>query len=305
MIITCPHCRTQYQVTFETIGSAGRKVQCAHCRQAWQQEPLPFEPPPDPADMAAFEAMQEDALDDMLMAEERAAAAELADSAVASDLARRAAAGKPQPVDTALLKTRQRDFSRRRRSMEARLPLARLRRAVRLGAGLTLAAVVLGLGFAREAVVTRFPDLAGAYEAVGLGVNVVGLEFTDVTTLHSLRDGKELLTVSAQIVGIAREPRVVPPVVVSLLDDRGMPIYEWSVMPSVRDLMAGERASFDTQLRTPPAGATRVRLSFAGGNGAPRPGMRDGGEATVTSPSAAPAVNGTTVSPMPVVPEHP
>ena len=40
MIITCPHCQTRYQVTYEAIGSTGRKVQCAHCQQAWSQKPL-------------------------------------------------------------------------------------------------------------------------------------------------------------------------------------------------------------------------------------------------------------------------
>ena len=38
MIITCPHCQTKYQVTYEAIGSVGRKVQCAHCHKAWTQE---------------------------------------------------------------------------------------------------------------------------------------------------------------------------------------------------------------------------------------------------------------------------
>lgn len=306
MIITCPHCRTQYQVTFETIGSAGRKVQCAHCRQAWQQDPLPAEPEPDPADMAAFDAIREDALDEVMLAEERAAAAELADRATATDLAQRAAAARPpsdSKTDSATMRTRQREFSRRRRNMEARLPLARLRRAVRTGAALTLAAVVFGLGFARESVVARFPDLAGVYEAVGLGVNVVGLEFTEVNTLHSLRDGKDMLMVSAQIVGIAKEPRVVPPVVVSLLDSAGTPIYEWSVTPAVRDLMAGERASFETQLLTPPAAASRVRLSFAGGS-APRAGAKGGNESTAANPPAAVAASGTPVTHMPVEPEH-
>lgn len=307
MIITCPHCRTQYQVTFETIGSVGRKVQCAQCRQAWQQEPLPPEAEPDAADMAVFDAISEDALDEVMLAEERAAAAEIADRATATDLSQRAAAGSSQPdskTDSATMRTRQRDFSRRRRNMEARLPLARLRRAVRIGAALMLAAVVFGLGFAREAVVARFPDLAGVYEAVGLEVNVVGLEFTEVTTLHSLRDGKDMLMVSAQIVGVAREPRVVPPVVVSLLDSAGTPIYEWSVTPAVRDLMAGERASFETQLLTPPPAASRVRLSFAGGSGAPRAGAKGSGESSAANPPAAMAASGTPVTHMPVEPEH-
>ncbi len=306
MIITCPHCRTQYQVTFETIGSAGRKVQCAHCRQAWQQDPLPSEPEPDPTEMAVFDAISEDALDEVMLAEERTAAAELGDLTTATELAQRATAD-PSPsdskTDSATMRTRQREFSRRRRNMEARLPLARLRRAVRTGAALMLAAMVFGLGFAREPVVTRFPDLAGVYAAVGLGVNVVGLEFTDVNTLHSLRDGKDMLLVSAQIVGVAREPKVVPPVVVTLLDTAGTPIYEWSVTPAVRDLMAGERATFETQLLKPPAAASRVRLSFAGGSGAPRTGAKGGSEGTA-GPPAAVAASETHVTHMPVEPEH-
>lgn len=265
-----------------------------------------MEPEPDPADMAVFDAISEDALDEVLLAEERAAVAEMADSATASELAQRAAALPPldSRTDSATMRTRQRDFSRRRRNMEARLPLARLRRAVRIGGGLMLAAVIFGFGFAREAVVGRFPDLAGVYEAVGLGVNVVGLEFSDVTTLHSLRDGKDMLVVSAQIVGIAKEPRVVPPVVVSLLDSAGTPIYEWSVTPAVRDLMAGERASFETQLLTPPPTATRVRLSFAGGSGAPRAGTKGNGDSANATPTAAAAASGSPVTHMPVAPEH-
>ena len=267
---------------------------------------MPSEPEPDPTEMAVFDAISEDALDEVMLAEERTAAAELGDLTTATELAQRATAD-PSPsdskTDSATLRTRQREFSRRRRNMEARLPLARLRRAVRTGAALMLAAMVFGLGFAREPVVTRFPDLAGVYAAVGLGVNVVGLEFTDVNTLHSLRDGKDMLLVSAQIVGVAREPKVVPPVVVTLLDTAGTPIYEWSVTPAVRDLMAGERATFETQLLKPPAAASRVRLSFAGGSGAPRTGAKGGSEGTA-GPPAAVAASETHVTHMPVEPEH-
>jgi hypothetical protein len=100
-------------------------------------------------------------------------------------------------------------------------------------------------------------------------VNVVGLEFSNVSSLRTLRDGKEVLVVSAQIVGLTAEPVAVPAVVVTLLDGHGQGIYEWSVTPSVRDLMAGERSTFDTQLTLPPGDAARVRLSFAGGQSTP------------------------------------
>jgi predicted Zn finger-like uncharacterized protein len=270
MIITCPHCQTKYQVTYEAIGSAGRKVQCAHCQQAWQQRPLdpvapdePPEPPPAPAEQAAFDAIHEDAMDDALEAEERAVSAELA-RRVAQEEARRenADAGK---VDPAVIRKRQRAFSKRQHAVAGSMPLARLRRAARVGGVLLLAGALATAYFGRVQVVDRFPAMAGVYASVGLGVNVVGLDFSNVTTLKTLRDGKEVLIVSAQIVGLMPAPVTVPPVVVTLLDSHGSSVYEWSVTPSVRDLMANERSTFDTQLTLPPGDAARVRLSFATG----------------------------------------
>ena len=274
MIITCPHCQTKYQVTYEAIGSAGRKVQCAHCQRAWQQTPLdPKADQPAPQHQAAFDAMAEDAMDEALAAEERAVSAEVARKVAEEEVKReKAGAGR---VDPAVIRMRQRAFRRRQRSVSADMPLARLRRVARAGALLGLCGVLAMGYFGRALVVERFPDMAGVYEAIGLGVNVVGLDFSNVTTLRTLRDGKEVLIVSAQIVGLMPQPVPVPPVVVTLLDARGQGVYEWSVAPSVRDLMAGERATFDTQLTLPPGEADHVRLSFAGG-------------ATLLQPSAPP-----------------
>jgi predicted Zn finger-like uncharacterized protein len=267
MIITCPHCQTKYQVAYEAIGSAGRKVQCAQCRQAWQQ-PAPVDTADEPDRMAGFSAMSEDALDEILEAEARAALAATETRQVqelAKEQARQQAAAAK--MEAALMRQRQRAFSRRQNAMAAELPLARTRRSLRVLAVLTLGAVLAMLYFGRIQVVERFPDMAGAYAAMGLGVNVVGLDFSEVTTLRTLRDGKEVLLVSAQIVGLMPEPVVVPAVVVTLIDEEGRRIYEWSVTPGVRDLMAGERAGFDTQLTLPPGDARRVRLSFAGEQG--------------------------------------
>lgn len=262
MIITCPHCQTKYQVTYEAIGSAGRKVQCAHCRRDWQQAPLDQDEPTQ-EQKEAFAAIEEDGLDEAMSAEERAVAAEVEQRLEQERQA--AIAASNAKAEAAILRNRQQAFSRRQSAMAADLPLARLRRTLRV-AGAVLLGVVLAVGyFGRAAVVERFPAMAGIYEAVGLGVNVVGLDFSNVSSLRTLRDGKEVLVVSAQIVGLMPQPVPVPSVVVTLIDGEGRGIYEWSVTPSVRDLMAGERATFDTQLTLPPGEASRVRLSFAGG----------------------------------------
>lgn len=263
MIITCPHCQTKYQVTYEAIGSAGRKVQCAHCHRAWNQDataPEPAKPAKgqdtEQADRI-FDALAEDALDEAMAAEESAAAA-------SSGKAMPAATGPRSGIDAAELQKQQTAFLRRQNAMISSLPLARLRRAARIAGVVMLAGLVGGAWFGREQIVERYPDLAGLYEAVGLGVNVVGLDFSDLATLKSLSGGNDVLTVSAQIVGRSSRPVPVPPVVISLLDTSGHAVYEWSVMPRVRDLMAGERATFDTRLSLPPSEAVRVRLSFAG-----------------------------------------
>ena len=264
MIITCPHCQTKYQVTYEAIGSAGRKVQCAHCQQAWQQRPLDKEDAT-PEQKRAFEAIAEDGLDEAMSAEERAVAAEVARRLEQEQSARAngtTAAGK---VDPAVIRKRQKAFTRRQTAMAADLPLARLRRTLRVAGCVLLIGGLATAYFGRIMVVTRFPAMAGVYESIRLGVNVVGLDFTNVSSLRTLRDGKEVLIVSAQIIGLMPEPVAVPSVVVTLIDAHGQGIYEWSVTPSVRDMMAGERSTFDTQLTQPPGDAARVRLSFAGG----------------------------------------
>jgi predicted Zn finger-like uncharacterized protein len=256
MIITCPHCRTKYQVTYEAIGSAGRKVQCAQCRQAWDARPSPESD--DGESDVLFDDMAEDALDELIATEE---ASVLAEKAVTKPVIEPVRQKAP---DAAEQRKRQAAFSRRQNAMSSRLPLARLRRGAR-SAGVVLLAGILAFGyFGRVALVERYPDLAGLYQAIGLGVNVVGLDFDGLESLRTLSGGKDVLLVSAQIVGRDRQPVAVPPVVVSLLDQSGHAVYEWSVEPRVSDLMAGERATFDTRLSLPPGEAVRVRLSFAG-----------------------------------------
>ena len=221
MIITCPHCQTKYQVTYEAIGSVGRKVQCAHCHKAWTQE-ASHTPAPrtglDAARMQAdkvFDAMAEDALDEVMAAEESAVAAQ--------NGALRGAAPRPPPeatqalpgIDPAELKKRQMAFARRQNAMFSSLPLARLRRAARVAGAVILVGLAGGAWFGRVPIVERYPDLAGLYEAVGLGVNVVGLDFTNLETLKTLSGGNDVLSVSAQIVGRSKVPVPVPPVVIA------------------------------------------------------------------------------------------
>jgi predicted Zn finger-like uncharacterized protein len=268
IVIACPSCGTRYQLAGEAIGPKGRKVSCANCGEIWQARAAPHRDDPD----LLFDEAAERALDAGFAAAERAAAEPLptdpAEEARLRTIAEIKAAIAPKPQLTEVKpdavgdKTRQKAFDKRQAALSRQSPLARARRAVRLAGVSALIIAIVGAAAFRTEIVRQFPDLAGAYEALGLGVNIVGLEFRDVTTLVTLRGGQTVMRVDGRIYSVAARDVVVPPIAVTLLDDAGARLYEWSVLPQARDLEPGEVVDFSTQLTSPPAGAARVRLTF-------------------------------------------
>ncbi|MBK8084034.1 MAG: zinc-ribbon domain-containing protein [Devosia sp.] len=154
---------------------------------------------------------------------------------------------------------------RQRLTSDRSLPTVRLTRVLRVVAVGLLGSVLLGGLLLRGEVVRLIPDLAGLYAAVGLKVNVAGLEFADVSTLVSRRGEETLISVNASIIGLEQRRVAVPPVIVTLLDVEDRPLYQWSVVTRARDLEPGELVNLSTELPSPPADAVRVRLSFAEG----------------------------------------
>jgi predicted Zn finger-like uncharacterized protein len=284
VVIACPHCGTRYQVPPETLGPTGRKVSCAHCGKAWLAEAkmLPME------EDRLFTPHEEEALDREFKAiENRTGIAEIPASLrgvmpdgapppeVVRSIAEIKAAIAPKPVETrtepppprpsAAERAASGKLEKRQRAVARGLPAARLFRMIRIAAVLLLLAVVAGGLLLRTEIVKLAPAMAGFYSAIGLGVNVVGLEFSEVSTLMSRRGGSEVISVTATIRGVEARRVVVPPVVVSLLDAKGASLYQWSVMPPAPDVEPGEAVAFSAELASPPKGATQLRLGFAPG----------------------------------------
>src|SRR5687768_7361333 len=185
MVIVCPKCGTRYQLSPEALGPRGRKVSCAHCGETWQARANASHAAADPD--ALFDAAAEAALDEALAAEERAATdAAAMDPAEAERLKtiadiKAAIAPKPKIIevrpDAAADKNRQKAFDRRQAALCRQSPFAGARRATRLAGVSILMTLVVGAVTFRTDLVTQFPDLAGAYETLGLKVNIIGLEF--------------------------------------------------------------------------------------------------------------------------------
>lgn len=186
------------------------------------------------------------------------------DSSVESDeeLEDELGSEKETKVDPLVLARQRKDMARRQNLLNRTLPRARLRRVVRIAGAIILALVLLGSIFMRESLVRSFPDLAGIYEPIGLGVNVVGLEFSDVKTLRSLRNGVEVMEISAEIKSVSSRQTSVPRIIVTLLDDQGHSVFEWSVTARAVIMLPGEWIQFETQLTSPPPQSTVVQLMF-------------------------------------------
>lgn len=281
VVIACPNCGTRYQVPFATIGAAGREVQCAQCSQPWHAM-ADAPPPPAIENDLMFAPGDESALDDAFEAEAERVAPQRAlppsppvDPAHARTLAeiKAAIAPKPKPdaninaIDPALLSKSRRAFERRQERMTKRLPMAQVRRTARLGALLALVAILVAGFTLRVDLVRWFPQLAGLYASIGLSVNVIGLEFDSSQTLTSYRDGKAVMTITSRIRSVSDRTVTVPPILVSLLDETGATIYEWTVSARAIDMAPGEIQEFSTEVSAPPEGAVTVRLSFTNSRG--------------------------------------
>jgi predicted Zn finger-like uncharacterized protein len=251
MIIICPNCGTRYEVGHNTIGAEGRKVLCASCQRAWKAKPVA-----EPEDDMLFKPEQEEALDRAFAAEE--AAAREPEHA-------KAEASKREPIDPALQNKRAREMHARHKLLSKKMPMGRVRRMARLVSLVALMTIILGGVVLREPIVRGLPDLAGVYDALGLGVNVVGLDFANVTSLRSMADGSSALVLSGRIDNVSGHQVEVPPVLVTLINEHGDTLYEWTMTPLVRVLAPGESVEFDTRLTSPPANTDTARLTFVTG----------------------------------------
>lgn len=284
IVIVCPHCGTRYQVPPEAIG-AGRKVSCARCGQTWTaHQPRPATPEEEADELFAKE--EEAELDATFRAVERGLSrpAPAATTPVATDRAETlpdmprsvtpirtaiapgtlpaiGAAGGEGAADRMGMEGR---VQRRQRSLAGNLPTSRQRSMTRL-ASLSALLAVLALGYGlRVEIVRAVPDLAGVYAALGMTINVVGLDFSGLSTLIRADDGGDVLRVEASIFSVETREVAVPPILISLFDAEGRALYAWSVAPPTATLAPGESLAFSAELARPPAGAMRATLSFAG-----------------------------------------
>ena len=276
MILTCPECASRYFVDDDSIGPAGRSVRCSSCGARWTAHAEDavelVAPPPTPELKPAIEAEPVES--------------------------------EPSPVAETLPRVFRERAATRQKVREAMAAGA-------VWAGLA-AGFVLLLGLTallRQDVARIWPRTAGAYAAVGLPVNLVGLIIENQHAQPQLQDGHAVLLVSASLRNIRDRPVIAPPLRISLLNPAGRSLAVKIADPDGARIPPGEARRFVINMLDPPVSATDVDITFmldrqprAGGPapvGAPAPtrlSLRGGDLSAGGSTPPAPIVAPTALS---------
>ncbi len=247
MLIVCPSCASTYTIDAEKVGAAGRRVRCAACRTEWFVDATLFamEPMGDIDGPYPMPGLVED---------EPAWVATAVDERPVP----------PRPTQKPATQRRRPGLTRRLLAAPPRV-LLRLARglptdvAIGLLALLAVASVLLG----REGIVRRLPQTARLYDAVGLPVNLRGLQFRSITGELASDPAGSLLVVAGEVTNVSSRTREVPRIAVVARGPAGQSLYRWTAEPPRATLAPGETLLFRTRLASPPADASDVMVRFA------------------------------------------
>lgn len=275
MLIVCPNCASSYRLAAESLGSGGRSVQCAHCHQVWFEAPRACEPstdvladtdsitpsPRNSGDPMEYATAQVDRADvDRADVDGTDVEPDLGDLHAPSATGRAHAILNGAPVGFAKITSPQR-AGRSRPIQSARFPAASALPAI-IG---VLVVMVGGLVTMRHQVVQALPQTASLYTLLGMPVNIRGLQFNNVRTVHETQNGVPVLVVEGEIVGTGKRLTEVARLRLALVDRNGREIYVWTARPDRTLLPPGEALPFRARLASPPAEATSVVVRFADG----------------------------------------
>jgi hypothetical protein len=133
----------------------------------------------------------------------------------------------------------------------------------------TMLAIVFGamsLAGLKEQMVRVLPASGALYAAIGLPVNLPGLEFRGVKSLASGDHAQRLLKVSGEITNLRSGLNKVPPIEVVVQGADGRPLYRWTAIVPKPKLGANETIAFETRLVAPPEAGRDVKVRFAQAN---------------------------------------
>ena len=115
----------------------------------------------------------------------------------------------------------------------------------------------------REKIVAVAPPAAKAFAAIGLPVNLAGLELREVRSHIEMDGARKVLAVEGEIANMRRESRSVPPVALTVRGEDGQAKYAWTTRAAKSRLEPGETIAFRARLASPPESGADVLVRFS------------------------------------------
>jgi predicted Zn finger-like uncharacterized protein len=234
MILICASCATRYYADEASIPPQGRVVRCAACGNTWRVEKeLVLDN--GSAQPATF-------VDEPKLTREQI------------ERARKAATG-PGGSSTAQARARQVQRQRLERFRSAAIAWG--------GAGAALAILLTVAVVFRQGVAKMWPNTASAYAAMGLSVNITGLEFSDLQISRSAEGETASITVSGAVRNIGGNSKAPPVLRFGLLDRNADEVRTWLVSLDGQPIAPGAARQFSTVVTNPPVSAVDLEATFA------------------------------------------
>ena len=128
---------------------------------------------------------------------------------------------------------------------------------------LVVASVIGAFIFAPSAVKSVLPGAQRLYALFGAHGGSHGLAFEGVRYGWTNDGSQSVLEVQGDVVNLTSGPISVPTVTITLLDESGDEISEWTTEIGEEQLAGGERAPFLRQIPSPPSNVRSVKVHFA------------------------------------------
>lgn len=116
---------------------------------------------------------------------------------------------------------------------------------------------------ARQTIVANLPVTAKAYAAIGMPVNLDGLDLRGVSSVMKTEDGGRFLLIRGEIVNLRERTGNLPNLQLALRGPDGRAMYTWQAPSPTRTIKARDSIRFVARLDSPPEGAKDVVVEFA------------------------------------------